>query len=131
MATTAPTPTSVDVVVREVDQVGVVSLRGTADDSGQMVRIAHELIDLRVDGGHVVLDLVDLAIGDPAALCAFFARLSAASTGGVPIPAVVPDPGMRRLLRACGSGGAGLALFGSVEDACLVVRPAYALASRS
>jgi hypothetical protein len=91
-----------------------------------MVRLAHQLLDRRVDGGHVVLDLGGLAVDDPASLCALFARLGAASHG-VPIPTAVADPGVRRLLRACGSGTAGLALFGSVEEACDVARPAYAL----
>jgi hypothetical protein len=107
---------------RRLDDVTVLRLEGLADDAGLMVRLAMSLIDARVDGGHVVLDFDGLVVHDPAALCAFFARLGAA-TSGVPIPAAVSDPGLRRVLRACGSGTAGLACFGSVEEAAAVARP--------
>lgn len=105
--------------------VTVLRLEGRVDDTGMMVRLAQQLLDSRIDGGHVVLDLDGLDVVDPAALCALFARLSVA-TGGVPVPTAVADPGIRRLLRACGSGAAGLACFGSVEEAAEVARPAFA-----
>jgi len=101
---------------RQLGDVTVLRLEGLADDVGLMVRLAMSLIEARLDGGHVVLDFDGLDVANPAALCAFFARLGAAANG-VPIPAAVADAGTRRLLRACGSGTAGLVCFGSVEEA--------------
>jgi hypothetical protein len=115
-------PADVELLLREVGSVPVVAVRGPADDPGAMVRLAGRLLELRIDGGHLVLDLGGLATTDAGPLCALFARLGE-RTGGVPIPAVVPDAGTRRLLRACGSGNAGLALFATVREACDVARP--------
>jgi hypothetical protein len=116
------------VQIREVrhDGVTVLRLTGTVSDTGLMVRLARQLLDARVDGGHVVLDLDGLDVEDPAALCALLARLGAAS-GGVAIPTCVTDPGRRRLLRACGAGPAGLACFSSIDEAVDVARPSPAL----
>jgi len=117
----------IDVELGECGPVAVVAIRGEANDTATMVRLAHQLLDMRVDGGHVVLDLDGLEVKDPASLCALFARLAAASDG-VAIPTACSDPGLRRLLRACGSGTAGLAIFPSVEAACDVARPVLASA---
>ena len=105
--------------------VTILRLAGPVNDTGLMVRLARQLLDAHVDGGHVVLDLDGLTVEDPAALCALLARLGAAS-GGVAIPTCVSDPGFRRLLRACGSGPAGLVCFPSVEQAVEVARPTVA-----
>lgn len=116
---------AVTITERRSGTTAVLRLDGPVSDPGGMVRLARDLVANRVDGGHVVLDLDGLDVVDPAALCALLARLSAAC-GGVPIPAVVSDPGLRRLLRACGSGAAGLACFGSVEEAADLARPSVA-----
>src|SRR5688500_4896900 len=84
------------------DDVTILRLTGPVKDTGLMVRLAQQLLDANVDGGHVVLDLDGLDIEEPAALCALLARLGAAS-GGVAIPTCVTDPSRRRLLRACGA----------------------------
>lgn len=102
--------------------VTVLSLVGTVDDAGAMVQLARQLLAAGIGGGHIVLDLDDLDARNPAALSALLTRLGVA-TGGVPVPTAVSDPGIRRLLRACGSGAAGLACFGSVEEAADVARP--------
>lgn len=112
----------VELLERSWGPVTVLRLQGPVTDAGAMVHLASTLIDARVDGGHVVLDLDGLDIRDPSALCALFARLGGA-TGGVPIPTAVSDPGVRRLLRACGSGAVGLACFPSVAEAAEVARP--------
>lgn len=110
--------------IREDQSGPVVVLRlvGEVREPGPMVRLARDLLAARVDGGHVVLDLDGLEVRDAAALSALLTRL-AASTGGVPVPTVVSDPAVRRLLRACGSGAAGLACFPTVEEAASVARP--------
>lgn len=113
---------TVRIEVGERAGVGVVALRGVADDRATMVRLVAELLALGIDGGHLVLDLGGLQVRDSAVLRAFFARIEAAGTG-VPIPTVVPDPAARRLLRSAGSGSAGLALFADVDEAVDVVRP--------
>ena len=100
----------------------VLRLVGEVSETGLVVRLAQELIENRIDGGHIVLDLDDLVVADASALCAFLARL-AVCTGGVPVPTVASDPGVRRLLRACGSGAAGLACFASLDEAAAVARP--------
>lgn len=122
---TEPQPVTLEEIV--LDGVPIVRLTGTVEDPGAMVRLAQELIAGRVDGGHVVLDLDGLDVRDPSALCAFLARLGAAS-GGVAIPTACGDPSLRRLLRACGASSAGLACFSCVEEAMAVARPSLALA---
>jgi anti-anti-sigma regulatory factor len=117
---------AVQITERRQGDVTVLRLSGVVNDTGLMVRLARQLLDARVDGGHVVLDLDGLDIEDPAALCALLARLGAAS-GGVPIPTCVTDPASRRLLRACGAGPAGLACFSSIDEAVDVARPTVAL----
>ena len=106
-------------------EVTVLRLTGCVRDTGLMVRLAQDLLDARVDGGHVVLDLDGITVEDPGALCALLARLGAAS-GGIAIPTCVSEPGLRRLLRACGSGPAGLACFPSIDRAVEVARPTAA-----
>jgi hypothetical protein len=118
----APPATEIRIVEGRYGDVGVIRLEGAAVDPGTMVRLAHGLLDAGVGGGHLVLDLEGLRVVDPSALCALFARLAAASRG-VPIPTSVPDAGVRRLLRACGSSTAGLACFPCVEEAAAVTRP--------
>lgn len=113
---------AVQIVEERYGSATVLQLHGTIRDAGTMVRLAQQLLASRIDGGHVILGLDGVAVDDPAALSALLTRL-AACTGGVPVPTVVSDPGMRRLLRACGSGAAGLACFGTVEEAASVVRP--------
>lgn len=112
----------VEVVEQSCGPVTVLRIQGPVDDAGAMVRLASTLLDARVDGGHVVLDLDGLDVRDPSALCALFARLGGA-TGGVPIPTAVSDTGLRRLLRTCGAGTAGLVCFPSVDEAAEVARP--------
>lgn len=113
---------AIAILERSHGPVTVLRLQGSVQDAGTMVRLAHGLLDARIDGGHVVLDLDGLRIEDPSALCAFFARLGG-TTGGVPVPTVVGDPAVRRLVRDCGSGAAGLACFATVDEAATVARP--------
>jgi hypothetical protein len=105
--------------------VEVLRVVGCADDPGVMVRLAQDLLDVGIDGGHVVLDLDGLVVRDPASLCALLARLAVAWTG-VAVPVAASDPALRRLLRACGAGNAGFACFGSVDEAAAVTRPSGA-----
>jgi len=117
----ASTTPGVRILPLHTEGVGILRLVGRVTDPGAMVQLAHRLLDERVAGGHLVLDLDDLVVDDPASLCAFLARLAAAG-GGITIPAVVADPGMRRLLRACGAGAAGIACFPRREEAIGVAR---------
>jgi anti-anti-sigma regulatory factor len=108
--------------------VTVLRLTGRVNDDGLMVRLAQQLLDAGVYDGDVVLDLDGLVVEDAAALSALVARLGA-SAGGIALAAAT-DPTMRRALRACGSGLAGLACFPSVDEAIEVADPATASASR-
>jgi hypothetical protein len=114
-------PGAVRIVPDCAEGVGLLRLVGRTADAAAMVEVARRLLEQRIAGGHVVLDLDDLVVDDAAALCAFLARLSA-GTNGVPIPVVAADPGRRRLLRACGAAAAGFACFGSRDDALAVAR---------
>jgi hypothetical protein len=113
---------AVSITEKRFGATTVLCLEGPILDPALMVGLARDLLANRVDGGHVVLDLDGVDDVDPTALCSLLARLGASSSG-VPIPTVVSDAGMRRLLRACGSGPAGLACFGSLEEAADLARP--------
>lgn len=106
------------------DGVTVLRLSGPVNDTGFMTRLAQQLLDAGVYDGDVVLDLGGLVVEDPSALTALVARLGA-SGGGIAL-AAAPDPALRRTLRACGSGSAGVACFPSVDEAIDVARPATA-----
>ena len=114
------------VQISEARQQGitVLRLRGVVNDTGLMVRLAQQLLDAGVYDGDVVVDLDGLVVEDPAALSALVARLGA-SSGGIAL-AAASDPAVRRTLRACGSGLAGVACFPSVDEAIDVARPATA-----
>ena len=106
------------------DGVTILRLSGPVNDTGFMTRLAQQLLDAGVYDGDVVLDLDGLVVEDLSALTALVARLGA-SGGGI-VLAAVPDPAVRRALRACGSGSAGVACFPSVDEAIEVAQPATA-----
>ena len=114
------------VQIHETRREGVTVLRltGAVNDTALMVRLAQQLLDAGVYDGDVVLDLDGLVVEDPSALSALVARLGA-SSGGIAL-AAASDPAVRRTLRACGSGLAGVACFPSVDEAIEVAGPATA-----
>jgi len=109
------------VEISERDGVSVVTVGGEPDER-ELVRLAGQLVTMRVAGRAAVVDLSAVMLHRPAAIGAFLARLGAASDDAA-IPVVHARRTARQLLRRLGAGQR-VAVLASVADALVGLRAA-------
>lgn len=105
--------------ISEHDGVAVVTVGGEPDER-ELVRLAGQLVKMRVAGRTAVVDLSAIMLHRPAAVGAFLARLGAAS-GDAAVPVVHARRTARQLLRRLGAGQR-VAVLANVPDALAGVR---------